>query len=46
LVGRPENPPRVFENKELRFVYHPSFISMGSLGCQKNGLILDWGSTP
>ncbi|MDH5833948.1 hypothetical protein [Luteimonas kalidii] len=42
LVGRPESPPRVFENEELRFVYRPAFISIGAPGSSENGLILRW----
>ena len=44
IVGQPENPPRVFENDEIRFVYRPAFISVGALGSNKNGVILRWDS--
>lgn len=42
MVGRPENPPRVFENDQVRFVYRPAFISVGELGSNRDGIILRW----
>ncbi len=44
IVGRPENPPRVFENDRVRFVYRPAFISVGEFGSHRNGIILRWDS--
>lgn len=46
LVGRPENPPRVFDNGQLRFVYRPAFVSVGALGSNANGIILRWQNPP
>lgn len=42
IVGRPENPPRVFENDKVRFVYRPAFVSVGAIGSNKNGVIFRW----
>lgn len=42
LIGRPEGPPRVYENDTMRFVYRPAFISVGAIGETANGIILKW----
>lgn len=44
IVGKPEDPPRVFENESIRFVYQPAWISVGEKGGTKDGIILRWGN--
>lgn len=42
LVGRPENPPRVFDNGKMRFVYRPVFLAVGAKESNASGIILRW----
>lgn len=42
IVGCDANPPRVFENHAIRFVYRPAFISVGPEGSAHSGIILRW----